>query len=156
MALMRRESNFNPQAVSYVGAAGLTQIMPKTGIGLGMKTIYIPDYFEQAMDLLRLDRKARQRAISIIPEITETNMLEKATFAMQYMRQSHEYKKKSLTLFARYRKELLESGKDDRLDAAKSIAYGVPVFFRNDGKKQGGHQPCPGVLQRRPTQGEPV
>ena len=45
MALMRRESNFNPQAVSYVGAAGLTQIMPKTGIGLGMKTIYMPGLF---------------------------------------------------------------------------------------------------------------
>ncbi len=130
MALMQRESNFNPQAVSYVGAAGLTQIMPQTGIGLGMKTIYIPDYFEEAMNLLQLDRKARQNAISIIPDITETNRLEKAAIAMNWMRQSNEYKKKSTALFARYRKELLEKGEDDRLDAAKSIAFGYRYFSK--------------------------
>ena len=137
MALMRRESNFDPQAVSYVGAAGLTQIMPKTGIGLGMKTIYTPDYFGQAMDLLGLYRKARQNAISIIREMTETNMLEKAALAMKYMRQSDEYKKRSSMLFARYRKELLESGKDDRLDAAKSIAFGYRYFSKMMEKNKG-------------------
>ena len=137
LALMKRESNFNPQAVSYVGAAGLTQIMPKTGISLGMKTIYIPDYFEEAINLLQLDRKTKQRAISIIPEITETNMLEKAARAMNFMRQSTEYKKKSLTLLARYRKELLESGKDDRLDSAKSITFGYRYFSKMMEKNKG-------------------
>ena len=137
MALMRRESNFNPQAVSYVGAAGLTQIMPQTGIGLGMKTIYIPDYFEEAMNLLQLDRKARQNAISIIPEITETNRLEKAAIAMNWMRKANEYKKKSAALFARYRKELLEKGEDERLDAAKSIAFGYRYFSKMMEKNKG-------------------
>ena len=137
MALMRRESNFNPQAVSYVGAAGLTQIMPETGIGLGMKTIYDPDYFDQAMNLLRLDRKARHTAISIIPEINERNMMEKAALARDWMQQSTEYKKKSSALFARYREELLKSGKDDRLDAAKSIAFGYLYFSKMMEKNKG-------------------
>ena len=51
------------------------------------------------MNLLQLSRKARARALSIIPEITEINMLEKAALAMKFMRQAAEYKGKSLTLF---------------------------------------------------------
>ncbi len=137
MALMRRESNFDPQAVSYVGAAGLTQIMPQTGKGLGMKTIYNPDYFEQAMKYLRLKRKARHRAISIIPEITEANMMKQAALARDYMRKSLEYKNKSKALFARYRKELLRNGTDDRLDANKSITFGYKYFSKMMEKNKG-------------------
>ena len=31
LALIRQESRFDPQAVSYAGATGLTQVMPETG-----------------------------------------------------------------------------------------------------------------------------
>ena len=137
MALMRRESNFDPQAVSYVGAAGLTQIMPKTGIGLGMKTIYIPDYFDQAIKLLKLKRKTRHRAISIIPKITKTNMMKQAALATDLMRQSFEHKKKSSALFARYRTELLKKGRDDRLNADKSITFGYRYFSKMMAKNKG-------------------
>lgn len=45
--VMRQESQFNPQATSYVGAAGLMQFMPATAARFGMTNSYDPD---QAID----------------------------------------------------------------------------------------------------------
>lgn len=36
-ALVHAESNFNPYAVSHMGAVGLTQVMPQTAVDLGVR-----------------------------------------------------------------------------------------------------------------------
>ena len=42
-AQMYQESRFNPDAVSWVGAKGLMQVMPKTGLQLGFEKLEDPD-----------------------------------------------------------------------------------------------------------------
>lgn len=42
-AQMYQESRFNPQAVSWVGARGLMQVMPKTGLQLGFENLEDPN-----------------------------------------------------------------------------------------------------------------
>lgn len=41
-ALVKQESGFKPDVTSKAGAAGLTQLMPETAAGLGVKDIYDP------------------------------------------------------------------------------------------------------------------
>jgi hypothetical protein len=128
IALIKRESNFDAKAVSYVGAAGLTQIMPKTGKGLGMKNIYMPLYFEEAISLMARQRKLRKRAKVLLSEVTATNKTKLAKDARGLMQKSLKCGRERSKLFKRYKRDLLKKDRDDRLNPGKSIEFGYKYF----------------------------
>jgi hypothetical protein len=128
VALMRQESNFNPRDVSRVGAAGLTQIMPKTAKSLGMKSVFMPPYFQEAGDFMERERMLRRKAMALIRAITEENMAGHARRARKLMQESQDCKARRTKLFALYKRELLKKDADDRLDPRKAIEYGFKYF----------------------------
>ena len=128
IALMKRESRFDRLAVSRVGAAGLTQIMPKTAMNLGMTNIYMPAYFNEARSLLMDERKNRRQAMAILFQINEKNRLKYAAEARELMQKSLTLARKKKRLFSRYRKELLQKGTDARFQPAQAIEYGLKYF----------------------------
>jgi len=128
MALMRRESAFNHLAISHVGAAGLTQIMPDTGKGLGMKKIYKPDYFKEAVSMAVKERRNRIEAKAALKQITEKNSLQSAKKARKSAQRAMSYGKKKERLFARYKADMLKKRVDDRLVPAQAIEHGYKYF----------------------------
>jgi soluble lytic murein transglycosylase-like protein len=136
-ALMKRESSFNPLAVSGVGAAGLTQIMPKTAKNLGLKNIYMPEYLDEANTLLKKERDLRKQAHAVLMKITRKSDLHHAEKAFNLMQRSLDLGKKREKLFNKYKRELLKKKTDDRLQPANSIEYGL-LYFAGLLKKQKG------------------
>jgi soluble lytic murein transglycosylase-like protein len=130
IALMRKESNFDPLAVSSVGAAGLTQIMPQTGLDLGMKNIFRPAYFHKAADMLSKERKARRQAWTMLGQMSEKNKIQKAKQARTLMQTSLAYAQKRHRLYLKYKRELLKRRSDDRLKPSLAIEYGFKYFAR--------------------------
>jgi len=130
MALMKKESDFNPLAVSGVGAAGLTQIMPQTAIDLGLKNIYIPDYFHNASDLLKKERTFKRQAREALFSIKENKDIHFAERARILMLKSIKTGKERKKLFSRYKKELITKRWDDRLHPSTAIEYGLTYFAR--------------------------
>ena len=130
MALMRRESAFNHLAVSPVGAAGLTQIMPDTGKVLGMENIYKPDYFKKAVSMAVGERRYRREAQLVLGQVTVENSLATAKKARKLARKALDYGRKKEKLFARYKKEMLKKKTDDRLVPAHAIEHGFKYFAR--------------------------
>lgn len=128
MALMRRESAFNHLAISPVGAAGLTQIMPDTGKGLGMKQIYKPDYFKKAVSMIVAERRNRRQAQEILHTIDEKNSVQTAKNARKSAQKALNYSRRKERLFARYKTEMLKKRVDDRLVPAKAIEHGFKYF----------------------------
>jgi hypothetical protein len=137
LALIRQESNFNPLAVSRVGAVGLTQIMPSTAKALGMEHVFVPSYLTEAESTMQKERSLRRRALRLIPKITPQNCLQTARLARNLMQQSLKYKKKRVELYGRYRTEILENKTDDRLEPQKAIAYGLKYFDRLMAEQKG-------------------
>ena len=128
IALMRKESNFDHLAVSPVGAAGLTQIMPQTALDLGMKTIFRPTYFRQAAQMLGEERKARGQAWAVLAQMSEKNKIQKAKQARTLMQTSLAYARKKDRLYLKYKRELLKKRSDDRLKPSLAIEYGFKYF----------------------------
>jgi hypothetical protein len=129
LALIKQESNFNSQDISAVGAVGLTQIMPRTAKDLGMNHIFMPAYFEKAKSLMTRERSLRREAIRTVTRgVTSRNSLEAARRAKDLMQKSLNLRAQRTNLYARYRRELLRQGKDDRLDPGKAIRYGFVYF----------------------------
>ena len=128
MALMRRESLFDHRAVSYVGAAGLTQIMPKTGKDLGMAHIFMPAYFEEAVLFFKEERRMKRQANRALFRISNEKDIAQAKKARALKQKGMGLERKRERLFARYRKELLKRKKDDRLEPKKAITFGYKYF----------------------------
>jgi len=128
VALMKRESNFDPLAISPAGAAGLTQIIPKTAGEIGMRNIYRPKYLGYAKSLRERERKTRREAMAALFQINDQDKLQYARRARELMQKSLSLRKKKERLFALYKKELLKNRTDDRLQPAQSIEYGLKYF----------------------------
>jgi soluble lytic murein transglycosylase-like protein len=126
-ALIRQESNFDPRAVSDVGAVGLTQIMPETAKDLGMITIFMPEYLDEAKSFMGKERRLKRQAMALIREITNESMLESAGKARQRMQESLDLGRRWKRLYTRYKQELLGEN-DDRLDPVKAIKHGLRYF----------------------------
>jgi hypothetical protein len=130
IALMKKESDFDPLAVSYVGAAGLTQIMPQTAKYLGMKKIYMPAYLKDARSFMQRERRAKREAEIALFKIDEKKGLTYARSARESMQLSLRLGQKRERLYSRYKRELLEKRTDNRLQPAQAIEYGLKYFAR--------------------------
>jgi soluble lytic murein transglycosylase-like protein len=130
VSLMKRESGFDPLAVSPAGAAGLTQIMPDTALVLGMKNVFNPGYLAEASSLSRLERVARARATATLFQINGDNSLTMAAQARELMQEALALVQEKDALYSRYKKDLLQNSGDDRLNPSRAIEYGFAYFMK--------------------------
>jgi Transglycosylase SLT domain len=129
VALMKKESDFHSLAISHMGAAGLTQIMPSTAKEMGMNNIFLPEYYNDALLLVKQERESRNQAMDTLFKITEDeNKLQYAEQARALMQASLDLRQQREALIKRYKKELLTEHTDERLDPAKAIEYGLIYF----------------------------
>ncbi len=130
MALIKRESSFEPRAVSDVGAVGLMQIMPATAKGLGLKFIYEPGYLDKARNLLAREKKLRAKAWAALSEITIADQVGPARRAYSLMQEALEVAQKRMILYNRYKKDVTARNQDERLKVRKAIAAGLRYLSR--------------------------
>lgn len=128
LALMKRESAFDPFAVSRLGAAGLTQIMPQTALDLGMKKIFKPGYLDKAFQLQEQERRKRTEAMVALGRITPEDGLQTAVQARELMQESLAYAQEKERFFLQYRNDLLKKRDDDRFRPFQAIEHGIRYF----------------------------
>jgi hypothetical protein len=128
LALMKQESRFDPLSISQVGAAGITQIMPGTGLLLGMTSIFQPPYFKKARNVLLKERTRKAKALKFVREPKEYCREADARKARRIMQEALSWKKKREDLYRRYKRELLSRRQDDRLDPRKAIEAGYRLL----------------------------
>ena len=128
LALIRRESNFDPFAVSSAGAAGLTQMMPATALELGVRTVFYPDYLAETGALMDRERRARAKAMATLYGIREQSEITRAAGARALMQKAMDLSREREKLQARYKKELIELRADDRLNPCVAIEFGYRYF----------------------------
>jgi len=128
LALMRQESQFDPLSISQVGAAGITQIMPGTGLLLGMTSIFQPPYFKKAREVMLKERTMKAKAVRFIREPEKYCREADARKARRMMQEALLWKKKREGLYRRYKRDLLSHRQDDRLDPRKAIEAGYRLF----------------------------
>lgn len=137
LALMKRESGFDPFAVSRVGAAGLTQIMPRTALRLGMRNIFHPAYLERAFQLREEERSKKREAMATLSRIPTENPLQIAIEARKLMQDALDCAHEKDRLLSRYRHDLLRNREDDRFKPSQAIESGL-VYFSELLKEQEG------------------
>jgi soluble lytic murein transglycosylase-like protein len=129
VSLMKRESGFDALAVSPAGAVGLTQIMPRTALNLGMQNVFTPGYLDEASTLSRLEGITKARATATLHQINEDNRLVMAAQARELMQKALAFGERKEALYSQYRRELLRDGSDDRLNPSQAIEYGFRYFL---------------------------
>jgi soluble lytic murein transglycosylase-like protein len=137
ISLMKRESGFDPLAVSPAGAAGLTQIMPETAALLGMKNVFNPSYLAEANSVSRLERITRARATATLFQINGENSLRMAAQARELMQEALALGQKKDALYSQYKKDLLQNSHDDRLNPSQAIEHGFAYFVKLMGEYRG-------------------
>jgi hypothetical protein len=125
LALVKQESNFNHAAVSALGAVGLTQIMPKTAMDMGLEEIFMPAYYEEAMAMMARERSLRSEAVSLLLEMDEQNRFQKADRARELMQEALQCADRRSELFSRYRRDLMKEGTDARLKPRVALQCGL-------------------------------
>ena len=130
VALIKRESGFDPLAVSPSGAAGLTQIVPETAAAMGMKNVFNPPYLAEAASVSSLERKTKKQALALFSQIRQENMLEVAAQARDLMQDALVLGRRRDVLYSQYRSEILRNKLDDRLNPSTAIEYGFKFFLQ--------------------------
>ena len=134
---LKKESGFEKYAISYVGAAGESQITPILAKEMGLK-VYLPKYYVDAWNLFISKKRINLKNKA-------TNALLDLDFkkAERYAKEYYKIQKKIDKSFKRYKKELKEmirKGEIDKIDerfsnkgVKKSIIHFAYLLKRANG-----------------------